>query len=353
MNQQQIEVLYPNGSYEIVFGRNLYAQFRQLANFNGDYVVISDSNVAPLYADQFPDALGVLTFPAGERSKTLETVNQFYGQLINLGLDRSGAIVALGGGVVGDMAGFTAASYMRGVKLIQCPTTVLAMVDSSVGGKTGVDLPEGKNLVGAFKQPEAVIVDLDVLQTLDSEQFAAGMAEATKHGLIDNPELFDFIGNAAQTLNADHVLLQNMLIDAVDVKREVVQEDPFEHGRRAQLNLGHTFGHAIEQVSGYAVLHGYGVAMGMVVAARVSAELNHASPLLQTRIEAVLRNLNLPTRIPAHLDPDAIIAAMHSDKKKKAGKLRFILIKEAGTCFITSDVPLALVRKTLLELRAE
>ena len=348
----RLNVTYPDGQYEIIFGRNLYPSFRQLANFDGSYVVISDSNVAPLYADRFPDALGLITFPAGEQSKNLETVQQFYGQMIDLGLDRSGAVVALGGGVVGDMAGFAAATYMRGVKLIQCPTTVLSMVDSSVGGKTGVDLPEGKNLVGAFKMPEAVIVDLDVLQTLDAEQFAAGMAEATKHGLINNPELFDFIGGTAPDLNVDHPLLQNLLIDAVDVKREVVQEDLFEHGRRAQLNLGHTFGHAIEQVSGYEVLHGNAVAMGLVVAAKVSAELNHASPALQPQIESVLTALNLPTRIPAHLDVDAIIQAMHSDKKKKAGRLRFILIRQPGDCFITQDVPLELVRTTLQSLQA-
>lgn len=345
----QITVTHPNGFYPIYIGRKIYPTLRQTLE-NKPYVVISDSNVAPLYADQFPDALAHITFPAGEQHKNLDTVNKLYSQLLNAGLDRTGTVVALGGGVTGDMAGFVAATYMRGVNLVQCPTSLLSMVDSSVGGKVGVDLPEGKNLVGAFKQPVAVLVDLDTLQTLPDDEFASGMAEVVKHGVLDNPELFTWIEQNGQELSADHPFMEALVTDAIEVKRATVQNDPYElHGKRALLNLGHTFGHAIEQVSGYSVKHGFGVAMGMVVAARISAELGQAAPTLPTRIENTLCTVDLPTRIPHHLDVDEIIAAMRSDKKKKRGKLRYILPRGLGECFISADVPPTLIHRILSE----
>lgn len=354
MNTTTLTVTHPTGEYPIVIGRNLYPTWRAAAGLEDTpFVVITDSNVGPLYADRFPDALTVITVPAGEENKTLATVSTMYSAMLAAGLDRSGAVVALGGGVVGDMAGFAAASYMRGVKFVQCPTSLLAMVDASAGGKVGVDLPEGKNLVGAFKQPEAVILDLDTLHTLPAVEFASGMAEVTKHGLLDNPELFDFVAREGDKLSPSHGLLQELIADAVDVKRQAVQTDPYERiGVRALLNLGHTFGHAIEQVSGYAVRHGHAVAMGMVVAARVSAELDHCSPALIPRIENALTAVNLPTRIPANLDVDAIVAAMSSDKKKKQGKLRYILIRDVGDCFISADVPKDSIARIMGSLQA-
>jgi shikimate kinase / 3-dehydroquinate synthase len=242
--------------------------------------------------------------------------------------------------VVGDMAGFAAATYMRGVAFVQCPTSLLAMVDASVGAKTGVDLPQGKNLVGAFKQPQAVLADAITLQTLPPSEFAAGMAEVVKHGLIANPDLFERL--MINDFGVDDALiidLQSLILDAIQVKRDVVQEDPFEQGRRATLNLGHTFGHAIEQVSGYAIRHGEGVAMGLVAAANLSARLEYCDPALQSRIEAVLTRLHLPTRIPANLPHDKLYRAMGSDKKKAAGHLRFILLRGMGDVFVTGDVP--------------
>lgn len=317
------------------------------------YVVISDDNVAPLYADRFPNALAHLTFPAGEQHKNLDTVNALYGGVLEAGLDRSGMIVALGGGVTGDMAGFVAATFMRGVGLVQCPTSLLAMVDSSVGGKVGVDLPQGKNLVGAFKQPAAVLIDLDTLHTLPADEFASGMAEVVKHAVLDNPELFEWIEQNGAELNPAHPFMPSLVADAIEVKRVTVQDDPYERlGKRALLNLGHTFGHAIEQVSGYRVKHGFAVAMGMVVAARISADLNHTTPQLATRIENTLTAVNLPTRIPSDLDPALLLAAMGSDKKKKAGKLRFILPRDLGDCFITSNVPTVLITATFADLQA-
>jgi shikimate kinase / 3-dehydroquinate synthase len=347
----KLTVQHPTGRYPIYVGHDLLhgqlAQLRQLAGINGPLVVITDSNVGPLYAAQI-EAQAVLTMPAGERHKTLSTVARFYDQLLAAGIDRSATIVALGGGVVGDVAGFVAATYLRGLNFVQCPTSLLAMVDASVGGKTGVDLPQGKNLVGAFKQPQAVLADLDTLDTLPPVELSAGMAEVVKHGLIANPDLFSRLemDDGRRT-----IVDAAVIATAIQVKRDVVEADPFEQGRRALLNLGHTFGHAIEQVSGYDVGHGQAVAMGLVAAANLSARLDYAAPELQGRIERVLQQWQLPTRIPADYEPTALLAAMGSDKKKLAGKLRFILLRDVGDVFIAGDVAETAVLATLNELR--
>jgi 3-dehydroquinate synthase len=240
------------------------------------------------------------------------------------------------------MTGFAAATYMRGVNFVQCPTTLLAMVDASVGGKTGVDMPQGKNLVGAFKQPTAVLADLATLQTLPPAEFTSGMAEVVKHSLLVNNGLFQRLKSEDWRLTADNQSLifnlHQLIPDAIRVKRDVVEEDPFEQGRRAILNLGHTFGHAIEQVSGYAVRHGEGVAMGLAAAANLSARLGECDPALQGDIEAVLENVGLPTRIPAHLPPETLYRAMGSDKKKAAGVIRFVLVRDVGEVFVRGNV---------------
>jgi shikimate kinase / 3-dehydroquinate synthase len=356
-----LTVKHPTGHYPVYVGHGLLTQLRQLAGISGPLAVITDSNVGPLYADRLEAAL-VLTMPAGEQHKTLATVAQFYDQLLAAGMDRGATIVALGGGVVGDVAGFVAATYLRGVSFVQCPTSLLAMVDASVGGKTGVDLPQGKNLVGAFKQPQAVIADLDTLATLPLAELSAGMAEVIKHGLIANPELLVQLeldgGRRAGTepveVTEDGASVlrprSSVIATAIQVKRDVVEDDPFEQGRRALLNLGHTFGHAVEQVSGYGVGHGQAVAMGLVAAANLSARLGYAAPELQGRIERVLQQWQLPTRIPANYEPTALLAAMGSDKKKLAGKLRFILLRDVGDLFIESDVAETAVLATLDEL---
>lgn len=346
-----LPVQSPSGEYAITIGRNLLADFRAISGVDAPYIVITDENVNPLYAQNFDDALAVITLPAGEEYKTLETINGVYGQLLAAGLDRKGVLVALGGGVIGDMTGFIAATYMRGVGFVQCPTSLLAMVDASVGGKTGVDLPEGKNLVGAFKQPEAVVVDLDTLSTLPVEEFACGMAETIKHGIINDPELFTFLERDSRPMSHDRPELHQMVESAVEVKRDVVQEDPFEHGRRAQLNLGHTFGHAIENVSKFEVRHGEAVAMGVMVAGRVAAALGHCDDVLPNRIESTLSLHSLPVRIPADLDVDEIIETMKSDKKKAQGVIRYILPRALGDCFITADVPRDLIAQTMNDLR--
>lgn len=336
-------VTHPNGQYEIKIGRNI---LHSAIDPNKPFVIISDSNVAPLYAHHFPTAKRIITLPAGEEYKRLETVNAVYGQLLESGIDRKGTILALGGGVIGDMAGFIAATYLRGIAVVQCPTTLLSMVDASVGGKTGVDLPEGKNLVGAFKQPERVVIDLDTLKTLPAEELASGMAEVIKAGLIGDISLFTTLEQAEISS------LQSLISHAIEVKRHIVEEDPYEHGRRALLNLGHTFGHAIEQVSNYVVRHGYGVAMGLVAAARLSATCGYCVPELQQRIECVLKVHHLPTRIPSKFSAESIYQAMHSDKKKERGTIRFILIRAVGDCFVDGNVSAEIVKQTLTDLGA-
>jgi 3-dehydroquinate synthase len=347
---EKLYVRYPGGSYEVQVGSGLLAEVAEMVG-SGPAAVISDENVAPLFAAQC-GVEPVLTIPAGEAHKRLETVRSLYDQLLEAKLERSGTIVALGGGVVGDVAGFVAATYLRGVRLVHCPTTLLAMVDASLGGKTGVDLPQGKNLVGAFKQPEAVVADVLALGTLPLAEVAAGMAEVVKHGLLSGPELLDELAAPAWLPPPPPTLRQRLVARAIAVKRDVVEEDPYEQGRRATLNLGHTFAHAVEQVSNYQVRHGEAVAIGLVAAAHLSAALGYAPPALQEEIERLLRRLTLPVRIPAGLPPEALLAAMGRDKKRAAGRLRFVLIAGPGDVFVAGDVPEPQVLDTLRALQA-
>lgn len=361
---ERLTVTHPGGQYDVIVGIDLLSQVRQLVGIESPLVVVTDSEVEPLYAGAL--AAPVIIIPAGEQHKNLDTVGTIYDELLTLGADRQATVVALGGGVVGDVAGFVAATYMRGLHFVQCPTTLLAMVDASVGGKTGVDLPQGKNLVGAFKQPLAVIADLATLQSLPSAEFAAGMAEVVKHGLIVGGNLWGRLASGEERgergqasrgekkttfLGATVYELQSLVVEAIKVKRDVVVADPYEQGRRAILNLGHTFGHAIEQVSGYRVRHGEAVAMGLVAAANLSARLGFCPPELQGQIEAVLQAVPLPVRIPAELDMEQVYVAMGSDKKKAAGKLRFVLLRDVGDVFVTGEVERSDVMKTLVSIK--
>ncbi len=351
LDKEILPIRYPNGRYQVVVGSDLLPAVRELASIRGPLAIITDSNVGSLHAERCGAVRCVTTIPAGEEFKTLATVQQIYDELLTCGIDRQGTILALGGGVVGDMAGFVAATYMRGIDIVQCPTSLLAMVDASVGGKCGVDLPQGKNLIGAFKQPVGVLADLSTLITLPAEEFAAGLAEVIKAGLIADPVLFAYLTSgpllAPPGDRQAAASLSSLIADAIRVKRDVVEADPFEEGRRAVLNLGHTFAHAIEQVSGYAVRHGEAVAMGLVAAAHLSAALGYCDPALQSRVAAALQNASLPTRIPANLPGTALYAGMGSDKKKAAGNLRFVLVREVGDVFVTGDVPEEVVMKTL------
>ena len=349
LNPQRLPVSHPTGQYDVIVGYDLLGQIRPLANLTTPFVVITDDQVGPLYAHRLEAP--VITIAAGERYKTLDTVRQIYDEMLALGIDRKGTAVALGGGVVGDMTGFVAATYMRGINFVQCPTTLLAMVDASVGGKTGVDLPQGKNLIGAFKQPLAVIADLATLPTLPPAEFISGMAEVVKHGLLVGGDLWQRLEAGDWVLKTNTEQAVQNLADAIQVKRDVVQADPFEQSIRATLNLGHTFGHAIEQVSHYQLRHGECVAIGLVAAVHLSAQLGHCTADWQSRIEAVLTKLGLPTRVPAYLDTEEIYAMMFSDKKKEAGKLRFILLRDVGDVFVTNEADAASVLTTLTALR--
>ncbi|RZA22176.1 MAG: 3-dehydroquinate synthase [Lysobacteraceae bacterium] len=324
-------------------------------------LVVSDSQVAPLHAQRVLDALAkarpdatiaLHVFDAGEAAKTLENFSGVIDALAALGATRDACIHALGGGVVGDLAGFAAACWMRGIDCVQLPTTLLAMVDSSVGGKTAVDIPQGKNLVGAFHPPRAVIADTATLRTLPPRELRAGFAEVIKYGAIIDAPFLDWLeSNAGALLAGDDALLADAIARSCLHKAAITERDPFEHGERALLNFGHTFGHAIEAEQGYGdgLNHGEAVAVGMVLAARLAAALGMASVADADALEALLRRFDLPTRIPARLDADALLGRMRLDKKAQASGLRFILWDRPGAARVVAGVPEDAVRGVLRE----
>ena len=311
-------------------------------DLGGSVMVVSDTNVAPIYGERVLKSLGAagyaasqLVIPAGEAHKTLETVEFLWRGALEAGLDRKSTIVALGGGVVGDLAGFAAATFMRGCNWVAVPTTLLAMVDASLGGKTGFDLPEGKNLVGAFYPPRLVLADPDVLSTLPERELRAGMAEVVKHGVIADPELFNL---CARGWDAVIGRLPEVVRRGMAVKVKVIEEDPYEKGVRAALNLGHTIGHAVEIVSGYSLLHGEAVAIGVVAEARLAERLTVADRGLSETLEETLLALGLPVEIPENLPRADIIRAMKMDKKKAAGVVRFALPVKIGEVKVGVEV---------------
>jgi shikimate kinase / 3-dehydroquinate synthase len=354
-DHKRIAIEHPAQPYEFIVGSGLLPFIRQLARIDGKLVVITDSQVGELYGPSCGDADHIITVPVGKQYKTLATVQMIYNQLLQLEIDRTGTIIALGGSVIGDIAGFVAATYLRGINFVQCPTTLLAMVDTSIGGKTSLDLPQGKNLIGNYKQPLAVIADIATLQTLPTEEFASGMAEVIKHGLLADTDLLRQVesGNwhyEPTALTPSLPEIQILVAQAIQVKISIVQNDPYEEGQRSILNLGHTFAHAIEQITRNAVRHGEAVAMGLVAAANLSTRLGYCSSGLQERIELALGKVALPSRIPKSLSPEALLTAMGSDKKRQAGHLRFILLYELGHAFVANNVPEQAVLSTLHEV---
>lgn len=311
-------------------------------------LIITDSNVKPRYGAAARAALeqaGIVTnlvmIPAGEGSKTLAQAYSLYPSCVSAGLERSSVIIALGGGVVGDLAGFVAATYLRGIPFVQVPTTLLAQVDSSVGGKTGVDLPEGKNLVGAFHQPAMVVADTKALLTLPQRELSAGMAEVVKHGVIRDPAFLAYLEqNAERIMAQDQQVLERVVEQNCRIKAGVVAEDPHEHGLRAILNFGHTVGHAVEAEMGFGGwLHGECVACGMVAATHIS----RLGGILQDqqladRLERLLTRLDLPTRLPPGLDPNRLTKRMLRDKKVEAGQIRWVMPVAAGEVLVTPEV---------------
>lgn len=303
------------------------------------YAIISDSHVAKLYGESIAEQVSgagcqveLFTFPAGEWNKTRETWAAISDQMLAAHLGRDCAVIALGGGVVNDVGGFVAATYLRGVPLVQVPTSLLAMIDSSIGGKTGVDVPAGKNLLGAFHQPRVVVADPELLGSLSSVQLAAGLAEAVKHGVIADAEYFGFLEGEYAAIFAKHApALERVVRRSVEIKAAVVAQDEREKGRRAILNFGHTVGHAIEATSKYEVLHGEAVAIGMVYEGRLAESLGIAQAGTATRIRSVLERLHLPVERPDGSPVDDLIAAMRIDKKVRAGEIRFALPHAIGT----------------------
>lgn len=304
-------------------------------------LVVSDGNVSPLYGRHVADALrrarpdaqiDSFVLPPGEGSKTLGWFAEVIDALAETGATRDACIYALGGGVVGDLAGFAAACWMRGIDVVQLPTTLLAMVDSSVGGKTAIDLPQGKNLVGAFHPPRAVLADTATLASLPARELSAGLAEVVKYGAIADAGFFDWLdANSAALLAGDDAVLTEAIARSCAHKAAIVERDPFEHGERALLNFGHTFGHAIEVEQGFdgrdghGLNHGEAVAVGMVLAARLSHALGLSPESDTTRLRELLQRLSLPVDLPAGLDANALLARMRLDKKAQASGLRFVL----------------------------
>jgi 3-dehydroquinate synthase len=318
-------------SYDIVVEAGAIKRFAALLGERGldaaKGLVITDDNVGPIYAAGLGVNYPVATVPAGEASKSGEQLFRLYDEAIRAGLDRKAVVIALGGGVVGDLAGYAAASYMRGLRFVQVPTSLLAMVDSAVGGKTGINLPQGKNLIGAFHQPQLVVCDLDVLKTLPERELRAGLAEVIKYGIIYDAEFFAYLEQyIADALTLDQNVLVHLVSRSCAIKADVVRQDETESGLRAILNFGHTMGHAIEAVAGYGkYLHGEAIAIGMIYAARLSG-----LPAEQLeRIEALIRRTGLPVHAP-ELAWDDLRRAMSVDKKSESGLPKFVLAEAIG-----------------------
>ncbi len=310
------------------------------------YVVISDDYVASLYGSTLMASLKkagitaeLLTFPRGEASKNLQVFAELSSRLAQLGIDRKSGLIALGGGVTGDLTGFLAATYMRGIPFVQVPTTLLSQVDSSVGGKTGVDIPEGKNLVGAFYQPRAVYIDTAVLTTLPVEELLGGIAEVIKYGVIYDFEFYCFLErNLDAILALQPSVIQEMIHICCRIKAEVVAADEREADLRRILNFGHTIGHAVEAASNFSLIHGHAVAIGMVAVLRLAVLMGLCKRKEAGRVATLIHSFGLPTEIPAEMDRDVIKSYIKSDKKSVAGAVFYVLPTTIGKVIISNEV---------------
>ncbi|MEP6940317.1 MAG: 3-dehydroquinate synthase [Rudaea sp.] len=360
MNMRTLNVALGARAYPISIGSGLLDDAAQFTGaVAGRHVlVVSNDIVAPLYLERVcatlrrrsDDArISTLLLADGEAHKTLDSTASVFTALAALEASRDATIVALGGGVIGDLAGFAAACWMRGIAFVQVPTTLLAMVDSSVGGKTAVDLPQGKNLVGAFHQPRAVIIDTDTLATLPERELRAGFAEVIKYGALGDA---DFLGwlerNVEMLLARDAAALSQAIAHCCAQKAGIVVRDETEQGERALLNLGHTFGHALETATGYGrLLHGEAISIGMVLAARLSARLGRAHAADTQRLRALLERFGLPVALPPGVDPDQLLGLMRLDKKNLSGRLRLVLWRGVGQAEVVAGVDMAAIRGVL------
>jgi 3-dehydroquinate synthase len=347
-------------SYPIYIGDGLLARGDLLRSHIGgrQAMIVTNDTVAPLYLHKVQAAVAGLqchtvVLPDGEQYKTWEVLNRVFDALLENRCDRRVTVIALGGGVIGDIAGFAAACYQRGVPFIQIPTTLLAQVDSSVGGKTGVNHPLGKNMIGAFHQPNCVLIDTATLNTLSDRELSAGLAEVIKYGLIRDVAFLEWLEeNMDILLSRDEAAEAEAIARSCRNKAEVVAADERESGVRALLNLGHTFGHAIETGVGYGVwLHGEAVAAGMCMAAALSARLGWISAADVARVETIVRRARLPVRAPASLDPDRMLEVMAVDKKAREGMIRLVLLKAIGEAVVTADYDPVMLREILAVYR--
>jgi 3-dehydroquinate synthase len=368
--KRTVRVELGDRSYDILIGPGLIAAAgREISSrLKGRKVaVVTDENVGARYLEAFMASLseaGIsaqsLILPAGEKTKSFEHLVTVCDAVLSARIERGDAVVALGGGVIGDLTGFAAGIVRRGSRFIQIPTSLLAQVDSSVGGKTGINTRHGKNLVGVFHQPDLVLADTDILDTLSPREFRAGYAEVAKYGLIDKPEFFAWLEKNWQAVFAGGEARIEAIATSCQAKADVVAADERENGARALLNLGHTFGHALEAVTAYdstRLVHGEGVAIGMVLAHEFSARMNLASPDAARRVETHLKTVGLPTSvldIPGGMPPaEKLMDAIAQDKKVKGGKLTFILTRDIGQSFVADDVPASEVIRFLEEKLAK
>lgn len=354
---RQLEVNLGERAYPICIGAGLLDSTQPLQSHlaGRQALIVTNETVQPFFDERVRAALGetlvdTVVLPDGERYKELATLDRVYDQLLARAFDRDCTVIALGGGVIGDMAGFAAATYQRGVACIQIPTTLLAMVDSAVGGKTGVNHARGKNMIGAFHQPRCVIADPNVLASLPERELRAGIAEVIKYGLLGDYPFFEWLeANMPGLLARDPEILAEVIETSCRDKAAIVAADERESGQRALLNLGHTFAHAIETATGYdSWLHGEAVAAGLCMAARMSWRCGWISEADADRVQDLVGRAGLPTQPPA-MDPDHFQALMRVDKKAKQGKLRLVLLRELGEAVVTADFPQKALEATLAE----
>ncbi len=322
-------------------------------------MIITSESLWPLYGKVVHDSvassgfeISVATMSDDEEAKSFGTLTTIYDKLVENAFDRSSGIIALGGGVVGDIAGFAAATFMRGIRFVQVPTTLLAQVDSSIGGKTGVNHPRGKNLIGAFHQPAIVWADISSLRTLPERELRSGLAEVIKYAIIADPELFEMLTRLVGSFSkASDKTLMEIISRCCSIKARIVQEDEKEQGIRSILNYGHTVGHAVEALTGYSYYtHGEAIAIGMIAAARISQEIRGTDQETVQRQEGLLQSARLPTRIDRPIDPREILQQLHRDKKRLAGRIRWVLPRTIGEVFLADEVPHDIVLKVLKDI---
>jgi 3-dehydroquinate synthase len=344
--------------YEMRIGTGLLARvglWLKEREYSGKAIIVTDTTVEGLYAEVLERGLAnagfevtILEVPSGEEQKSLETAGRLYDDLTEAYAERTTPVLALGGGVIGDLAGFVAATYMRGVPLIQVPTTLLAQVDSSIGGKTAVNHGRLKNIIGTFYQPRMVVADIDTLKTLPEIELANGLAEVIKSAAIRNKSFFNFLDiNMNKALEYHPSVLETIVLETARIKADIVEKDEKEEGLRGILNFGHTIGHAIEAVSNYELKHGQAVAIGMMAAAKISSRMEILDGVEIVRLEKIIEKAGLPTEMP-DIDKEAVWQAMQHDKKVLDDRIRFVLLRSIGSAFISDEVDPALVEEVLV-----